>query len=357
MACESGRTGQPFVSARVLLATAFLMARVGKLSGRPMMAEMFETECLAIDWRRRLRQNDGIVSVPSGLQNHDPKQACQNSLRFIVRFLLSLPERSRLRQNRRPANRSIRRPADGVTKEVKSYVELDPLPGYEHAWEAAYEAFYDLKYGVRIHWSVYSIDGPRDRSWPFLKLSNKQKQRYQGFTRLGTRKDSTPIVDGNFDRCGFHLMAFTAKHHDGFSMFDTKTRVHRRAVWTGSAGRPQIEPCDLAYSIMESPFHRDVVKELCTAAREHGIKIDLYFSHPDWYDAEFRDLPFSPIAALGKETAAERTRMLQRHRQQLRNCCPITASSTRSASISGWTKRPGRHCARRCSNCGESSPT
>ncbi len=32
---------------------------------------------------------------------------------------------------------------------------------------------------------------------------------------------------------------------------------------------------------------------------------------------KFRDLPFSPIAALGKETAGERTRMLQRHRQQL----------------------------------------
>ena len=46
-----------------------------------------------------------------------------------------------------------------------------------------------------------------------------------------------------------------------------------------------MEPCDLAYSIAETPFRRDVVKELCDAARKRNIKIDLYFSHPDWYDA------------------------------------------------------------------------
>ncbi len=194
----------------------------------------------------------------------------------------------------------IRAPAsDGVTKEVKSYVELDPLPGYEHASEAAYEAFHDLKYGVRIHWSVYSIDGRGSESWPFLKLSNEGKQRYQQLYKTWNPQgfDAESWMKF-FDRCGFHLMAFTAKHHDGFSMFDTKTRVRRRVNWIAPGG-PKIEPCDLAYSIMESPFHRDVVKELCTAAREHGIKIDLYFSHPDWYDAEIPRPALQPHRGTG----------------------------------------------------------
>ena len=30
---------------------------------------------------------------------------------------------------------------------------------------------------------------------------------------------------------------------------------------------------------METPFHRDIVKEICDAAHRHGLKIDLYFSH------------------------------------------------------------------------------
>ncbi|HWC15525.1 MAG TPA: alpha-L-fucosidase, partial [Terriglobales bacterium] len=53
--------------------------------------------------------------------------------------------------------------------------------------------------------------------------------------------------------------------------------------------------CDLAYSIMETPFRRDVVKELCDAAHKRGIKIDLYFSHPDWYDADFRPYVYHPL--------------------------------------------------------------
>ena len=68
---------------------------------------------------------------------------------------------------------------------------------------------------------------------------------------------------------------------------------------------------------METPFHRDVVGELCDAARRHGIKIDLYFSHPDWYDADFRDTCWSPMGRFGKATAAEAPRMMQRHRRQL----------------------------------------
>ena len=75
------------------------------------------------------------------------------------------------------------------------------------------------------------------------------------------------------------MFAFTTKHHEGFSMFDTRTRVKNRANWT-AAGGPKIESCDLAYSIMETPFRRDIVKKLCDPAHKRDIKIDLYFSHP-----------------------------------------------------------------------------
>jgi alpha-L-fucosidase len=90
------------------------------------------------------------------------------------------------------------------------------------------------------------------------------------------------------------MFAFTTKHHEGFSMFDTKTRVKSRANWTAPGG-PQLESCDLAYSIMETPFRRDVVKELCDEAHRQGIKIDLDFSHPDWYDADFRPYGQHPL--------------------------------------------------------------
>ena len=84
------------------------------------------------------------------------------------------------------------------------------------------------------------------------------------------------------------------------------------------------------------------MKELCDAAHKREIKIDLYFSHPDWYDADFRPYVAHPLQIpsstqwmtqrdveftrqrLGNHavivpdpTDAEVKRMMERHRAQL----------------------------------------
>jgi alpha-L-fucosidase len=99
---------------------------------------------------------------------------------------------------------------------------------------------------------------------------------------------------------------------------------------------------------METPFKRDVVKELTDAAHKRNIKIDLYYSHPDWYDADFRPYVWHPLQVpssnklavrnadrepegaieshFGKNgpimaadpSAEEVNRMMQRHRAQLK---------------------------------------
>src|SRR6185437_7454088 len=142
-----------------------------------------------------------------------------------------------------------------------------------------------------------------------------------------------------FQEAGAKMFSFTSKHHEGFSMYDTKTRVRSRVNWT-AAGGPQIEACDLAYSIMETPLRRDVMKELCDSAHSRGLKIDLYFSHPDWYDADFRPYAYHTLqtpASLAANTddirsrikrggnfmtvpdpsSQEVARMMARHRAQL----------------------------------------
>lgn len=175
------------------------------------------------------------------------------------------------------------------------YVERVPIPAYHHASPAAYEAFQDMKFGIRIHWGIYSIWHRGAESWPFLPMSFEDRQRYnqlyQTWNPVGFDADQWTDV---FQESGMKMFAFTTKHHEGFCMFDTKTRVRNRANWIAPGG-PKMEPCDLAYSIMETPFRRDVVKELCDAAHKRGLKIDLYFSHPDWYDADFRPYGFHPL--------------------------------------------------------------
>jgi len=238
---------------------------------------------------------------------------------------------------------SIRLPTtDYHYKTTKEYIEETPLPEYRHASAAAFEAFKDMKYGVRIHWGLYSIAAKPGESWPFLTLSFAEKQAYQELYQTWNPQGfNAEEWMSLFADNGMKMFAFTAKHHEGFSMFDTQTRVKRRVNWTAPGG-PALEDCDVAYSIMETPFKRDVVKELCDAAHKHGIKIDLYFSNPDWYDADFRPYGYHPVLTPGATahldlyghapvserrgaiyltapdpTPAEETRMMARHRQQL----------------------------------------
>ena len=222
------------------------------------------------------------------------------------------------------------------------YIESHPIAGYRCAPASAYEAFQDMKFGIRIHWGIYSIWHRGAESWPFLQMSFEDRQRYNNLytTWNPVGFDASTWMD-IFRDSGMRMFAFTTKHHEGFSMFDTKTRIKSRANWTASGG-PKIESCDLSYSIIETPFRRDVVKELCDAAHKRGIKIDLYFSHPDWYDADFRPYVVHPLqvpssAKLLTERDLERTRrtygshpvivpdptgaevarMMRRHRTQL----------------------------------------
>jgi alpha-L-fucosidase len=203
-------------------------------------------------------------------------------------------------------------------RQVQSYVEATPHPDYQKASEAAREAFRDLKFGIRIHWGVYSMLG-LDASWPFLKMSNAERQDYQHlyerFNPIGFDAEEWMRF---FKTNGLRVFAFTSKHHDGFAMFDTKTRVRRRVNWLAPGG-PKIEECDLAYDIMESPLKRDIVRELTDAARRYGIKVDLYFSHPDWYDADFRPFADHPLHdRVSRTEHPEHWRhFVERHRQQL----------------------------------------
>ncbi|MEX0776936.1 MAG: alpha-L-fucosidase [Phycisphaeraceae bacterium] len=225
---------------------------------------------------------------------------------------------------------------------VRYYIEDDPVAEYQHASPEACESFRDLKYGIRIHWGLYSL-GHTEASWPLvLSMSDQQRQEYQ---QLYQRFNPTDFDADQWMRFfadnGLRMFAMTTKHHDGFSLFDTRTRVKQRVNWTAPGG-PKIEDCDIAYSVMDSPLRRDIVKELCDAAQRRGIKVDLYFSHPDWYDADFRGFAFHPVqpqeflehpelygnntgfldpprkTIVPNTTAAQTARMMQRYGDQLR---------------------------------------
>ena len=67
-------------------------------------------------------------------------------------------------------------------------------------------------------------------------------------------------------RAGMQYAVFTAKHHDGFAMFHTRTTD---------------------YSIEHTPFRRDIVREYVEAFRAEGLHVGLYFSLIDWHHPDY----------------------------------------------------------------------
>jgi alpha-L-fucosidase len=235
---------------------------------------------------------------------------------------------------------------DGSPRRIPSKTEVEP--DYAHPSPEAMERWYDLKYGFRIHWGLYAIKPVGPESWPLNKAGDASwtltkngmefmewyHQQYKTWNPAGFNADDWIAF---MRRGGMKFFVFTTKHHEGFCMFDTRTRVRKRFIYSGpNAG--STEDCDLAYGIIDTPFKRDVVKELVDAARKGGVVPGLYFSHPDWYDADFRIDQWNPMKRFMKNIQYTREndpeawdRMVKRHREQIReiltNYGPISEAS------------------------------
>lgn len=125
---------------------------------------------------------------------------------------------------------------------------------------AAREAFKDARFGIFIHWGIYSMMG--DGEW----VMERQQIPYDEYKRLAAgfypSKFDAREWTSVFKQAGAKYITFTSRHHDGFSMFATKVSD---------------------YNIMDaSPFKRDIVGELAKACAEDGLKLHLYYSHLDW---------------------------------------------------------------------------
>lgn len=131
------------------------------------------------------------------------------------------------------------------------------------------------RFGLFIHYDPVCLRG-QEISW-----SRAGERRDRG----ETVNDGIPAADydtlyqqfdpTNFDAlewvritkaAGMKYLVFTAKHHDGFAMFDSKL--------TG-------------YKITATPFRRDICAELAKACHKVGIDLGFYYSPPDWHHPDF----------------------------------------------------------------------
>jgi alpha-L-fucosidase len=125
------------------------------------------------------------------------------------------------------------------------------------------EWFRDQGFGLFIHWSVDSQLGVVI-SHSLVGASPDYTDRF--FTELPTTFNPREFHPEDWATlahlAGVRYMMFTTKHHSGFAMWDTQTTP---------------------FGIMQTPFHRDITKELFEAFRAKGIATGVYYSPDDFW--------------------------------------------------------------------------
>ena len=169
-------------------------------------------------------------------------------------------------------------------------------PSYQHAPQAAIEAFKDRKFGIRIHWGLYCLIGS-DASWALAGANKQFWDMYNIFYQFfnPTSFDADAWMD-LFEQAGVRYFTFTTKHHDGFSMWPTRTMqesIKLTPKGFGHGGVEYVEKVVQTYSIQDGPYKKDIVRSMVEAGRRKGMGIGLYYSHVDWHDPAFAWDPFN----------------------------------------------------------------
>ena len=134
---------------------------------------------------------------------------------------------------------------------------VPPLDSAVARWRA-------MRFGMFIHWGPVSLTAKeigwsRGQSTPIEEYDNL----YRRFNPSQFNAEEWVAIA---KAAGMRYIVLTAKHHDGFCLWDTKLTD---------------------YNIMNTPFHRDVVRELGEACRRQGIAFGTYYSVCDWHHPDF----------------------------------------------------------------------
>jgi alpha-L-fucosidase len=135
--------------------------------------------------------------------------------------------------------------------------------------------FMDMGFGMFIHWSMDSQVGAVI-SHSMAGASEDYLQRFindlpKTFNPRKFYPEDWAVLA---KLAGMKYVVFTAKHHSGFCMWDTRTTD---------------------FGIMNTPFHRDILREVFEAFRKQGIAIGIYFSPEDFHYFHENHIPIGRL--------------------------------------------------------------
>jgi alpha-L-fucosidase len=144
-----------------------------------------------------------------------------------------------------------------------SFAQADYQPTQENL--KARREFQDAKFGMFIHWGVYSVLG--DGEWVFHNraLMLDDYNRLPAF--FDPEKFDPKVWVALAKAAGMKYITITSRHHDGFAMFDSKV-----SDWN---------------IVQRTPYKKDPLKKLAEECHRQGIKLFFYYSQLDWHNPDY----------------------------------------------------------------------
>jgi len=130
---------------------------------------------------------------------------------------------------------------------------------------AARQWYQDARFGMFIHWGVYSVLA--DGEWVMEQRPLTVGQYEKLPAQFNPQKFDAAAWVALAKAAGMKYITITSRHHDGFSMFDTK---------------------QTDYNIVKrTPYGRDPLKQLADECHRQGIKLFFYYSQLDWHNPDY----------------------------------------------------------------------
>ena len=131
--------------------------------------------------------------------------------------------------------------------------------------DATMKWYMDAKFGMFIHWGLYAVPAKGEWFMENKQMTPEEYRKYatdQGDGKYFDAKDFDPAAWAKIAKdSGIKYLCLTARHHDGFALFDSKYTNEFTSVQT---------------------IHRDLYAEYVKAVRAAGLRVGLYFSPIDW---------------------------------------------------------------------------
>ena len=124
--------------------------------------------------------------------------------------------------------------------------------------------FQEARFGMFIHWGLYAIPALGEWIRSQKNITNEEYQKY--FNEFNPKNYNPKEYAKIAKRAGMKYAVMTAKHHDGFCLFDSKYTT---------------------YKSTNTKCKRDLIKEYVEAFRGEGIKVGLYYSLLDWHHEDY----------------------------------------------------------------------